>query len=60
MPPIDPLDSPRTIFEGRLVTMNADFDVIASGRLYVDASRIVAVQPADAARPPGFEDTSVV
>lgn len=60
MPPIDLLDSPRAIFEGRLVTMNADFDVLASGRLYVDASRIVAVQPADAPRPPGFEGTAVV
>jgi 5-methylthioadenosine/S-adenosylhomocysteine deaminase len=58
-PPIDPLESPRAVFEGRLVTMNASFDVVASGRLYVDASRLVAVQPSDAPPPAGFEQIAV-
>jgi cytosine/adenosine deaminase-related metal-dependent hydrolase len=59
MPPVDPLDSPRTILEGRIVTMNADFDVLASGRLYLEAGRIAAVQPTDAPPPAAFVGTPV-
>ena len=60
MPPIDPLDSPRTILEGRLVTMNADFDVVPSGRLCLEAGRIAAIQPSDAPLPAGFETAPIV
>jgi 5-methylthioadenosine/S-adenosylhomocysteine deaminase len=60
MPPIDPLVSPRYALEGRVVTMNERFDVEGVGRVYVDASRIVAVQPADAPPPMGLEDVPVV
>lgn len=60
MPPIDLLDSPRTILDGRVVTMNADFDVLPSGRLYLEAGAIVAVQPSDAPPPAGFEAVPVV
>jgi 5-methylthioadenosine/S-adenosylhomocysteine deaminase len=59
MPPIDPLDSPRAVFEGRLVTMNTAFDVLESGRLYLEFGRIAAVLPADAPPPVGFEATAV-
>jgi 5-methylthioadenosine/S-adenosylhomocysteine deaminase len=55
MPSIDPLDSPPTILEGRIVTMNAGFDVLPSGRLYLQAGGIVSVQPSDAPPPAGFE-----
>ena len=36
----------RTIFEGRVVTMNARSHVHAPGRVYVEGTTIVAVRPA--------------
>ena len=39
---------------GRVVTMNAAFDVIDPGTVYVQDGTIVAVQPAAAPPPPGF------
>ncbi len=58
--PIDPLESPRYALEGRVVTMNAAFDVIKRGRVYVDAARIVSVAPADAPAPPGMQGVQIV
>jgi cytosine/adenosine deaminase-related metal-dependent hydrolase len=58
--PIDPLDGPRYTLEGRVVTMNAAFDLIRRGRVYVDAGRIVACLPAEAPAPAGMEDAPVV
>ena len=52
-PPIDPLESPRYALEGRVVTMNEQFDVMPAARVYVDAARIVAVQPPHAPAPAG-------
>jgi 5-methylthioadenosine/S-adenosylhomocysteine deaminase len=60
MPPIDLLDSPRMILDGRLVTMNDDLDVVPSGRLYLESGRITAVQPSDAPPPAGFEAVPIV
>ena len=57
--PIDP-DSPRYALEGRVVTMNAAFDVIPRGRIYVDAARIAAVVPAAAPPPAGMENVTVI
>jgi 5-methylthioadenosine/S-adenosylhomocysteine deaminase len=59
-PLIDPLASPRYALEGRVVTMNAAFDLIRRGRVYVDAGRIVACLPADAPPPAGMEDVPIV
>jgi cytosine/adenosine deaminase-related metal-dependent hydrolase len=40
--------------------MNATFELISRGRVYIDGSRIVAVQPADAPPPAGMEDVAIV
>ena len=58
--PVDAPESPRYILDGRVVTMNASFDVLGSGRVYVEAGRIAAVLPASAPPPPGMEDAPVI
>lgn len=62
MPPpsIDPLESPRYALEGRIVTMNASFDVIPHGRVYVDSGSVVAVAAADVPPPPAMEAAPIV
>ena len=37
----------RTIYEGRVVTMNGRSDVHDPGRVYVEGTTIAAVRPAD-------------
>lgn len=59
-PPIDPLESPRYALEGRVVTMNEQFDVIPAARVYVDAARIVAVQLAGAPAPEGLDNVPLL
>jgi 5-methylthioadenosine/S-adenosylhomocysteine deaminase len=59
-PPPDSLKISRYALEGRVVTMNATFEVLQRGRVYVDSSRIVAVSPADAPPPPEMEDATVL
>jgi cytosine/adenosine deaminase-related metal-dependent hydrolase len=57
---IDPLDGPRFILEGRIVTMNDAFEVINRGRLYIDKSVIRGVAAADEPAPAGFDGARVV
>ncbi|MGK6309728.1 amidohydrolase family protein [Variovorax sp. DT-64] len=57
--PIDPADSPKLVLQGRVVTMNGAFKVIADGRVYTHNGDIVAVQEAAAPAPPGFGSTAV-
>ncbi|MEP6547273.1 MAG: amidohydrolase family protein, partial [Gammaproteobacteria bacterium] len=57
--PIDPLTGPTSILEGRVVTMNAADAVIPSGRLYIKAGMLVAVQAAAAPPPAGFGSVAV-
>ena len=57
--PFDPADSPKLVLEGRVVTMNASFKVIARGRVYTQNGDIVAVQEAEAPAPAGFGNTAV-
>jgi cytosine/adenosine deaminase-related metal-dependent hydrolase len=52
--PIDPLEGARFVLDGRVVTMDAHFTVIASGRVYVDAGLIRDVRPASAPAPAEF------
>ena len=59
-PPIDPATSPRQVLEGRVVTMNTRFKVLARGRLYMENGALVAVLDAQAPAPAGFEDTKVI
>jgi len=58
MPPadpiFDPLDGTKWVLDGRVVPMVTANDNIASGRIYIDGARIVAVQSARAKPPPGF------
>jgi 5-methylthioadenosine/S-adenosylhomocysteine deaminase len=58
--PIDPLEGARYMLTGRVVTMDADFGVIESGRLCLDAGRIVAVQDAGAPLPAGFAGAPLI
>jgi 5-methylthioadenosine/S-adenosylhomocysteine deaminase len=51
---------PQYALEGRVVTMNAAFDVIARGRVYIDGNRIAAVAPADAPPPAAMASAPVV
>lgn len=53
--PIDPDKGPTYALEGRVVTMNAAFEVLARGVVYVSKGAIAAVLPAGAPRPVGFE-----
>jgi 5-methylthioadenosine/S-adenosylhomocysteine deaminase len=49
-------DTPtRTMLEGRVVTMDDTFRVLKRGLVAIENGRIVAVQPANAPPPPGFE-----
>jgi 5-methylthioadenosine/S-adenosylhomocysteine deaminase len=57
--PIDPAN-PRYALEGRVVTMNANFDVIRRGRVYVNGSRIAGVATATAPPPAGMENVTIV
>ncbi|HEX6569262.1 MAG TPA: amidohydrolase family protein, partial [Acidimicrobiales bacterium] len=50
----------RYILEGRIVTMNAAFDVHDPGRVYVDGAAIAAVQPAAAPAPDGWDGVRLV
>jgi hypothetical protein len=58
--PIDPLGSPRYILEGRVVTMNENFDVLDQGRVYIDAGRIKAVLTSDDPVPEGMENAPLI
>jgi len=53
-PLFDPLDGPKTVIDGRIVPMVRPGDDIASGRIYIDGGRIVAVQPSRQKPPLGF------
>jgi cytosine/adenosine deaminase-related metal-dependent hydrolase len=57
--PIDPLTGPTSILEGRIVTMNAADTVIPSGRLYIKAGDLIAVQDSAAPPPAGFDGVAV-
>ena len=58
--PIDPLDGPKLVLGGRIVTMNAAFAVIPKGRIYIDQGNIVAVADAAAPAPAGFQGVRAV
>ena len=48
------------VLDGRVVTMNAGFELLDAGRVYVQGERIVAVQEADRPAPIGFEGATLV
>lgn len=58
-PIVDPRDEPY-VLAGRIVTMNAQADVLASGRIYVAEGKIVAVRPSNQSAPAGFETAPVI
>ena len=58
--PIDPLHGPQFALEGKLVTMDDAFHVLEQGVIYIDGGQIIAVQPTNAPRPPGFADAPLI
>ena len=50
----------RTIYEGRVVTMNGRSDVHDPGRVYVEGTTIVAVRPVAEPAPDGWDDARLV
>jgi 5-methylthioadenosine/S-adenosylhomocysteine deaminase len=58
--PIDPNPTGKIALKGRVVTMDANFTVLASGAVYVDSGKIVAVQDAAAPKPAGFSSSDVI
>ena len=58
--PIDPLDGPRFVLEGRVVTMDGALTVLDHGRVYVNAGDISKVLPASDPVPADFAGAPVV
>jgi cytosine/adenosine deaminase-related metal-dependent hydrolase len=58
--PVDPATSPKLTLAGRIVCMDDAFTVIDDGRLYMENGSLVAVLPAAAPPPPGFENQRVI
>ncbi len=58
--PVDLLEGPMLVLEGRVVTMDDQFTVLPRGRVYFDKGTIRAVQDAAAPAPAGFETAPVV
>lgn len=56
--PIDPLTGPRYALEGRVVTMNENYNVLDKGVVYIDAGRIIAVNTGTP--PSGYEDVPII
>lgn len=54
--PIDPLEGPRFVLKGRVVTMDPERRVIARGAVYVEKGSIVAVRDSGESGPDGFKD----
>ena len=50
----------KKALRGRVVTMNANDDVLADGIVYIDGDEIAAIQAAKAAPPSGFARVAVV
>jgi cytosine/adenosine deaminase-related metal-dependent hydrolase len=59
-PPIDPLEGPKIVLAGDVVTMDDQLTVIRGGKLFIEKGAIVAVQAAGAPAPAGFETVPVV
>jgi 5-methylthioadenosine/S-adenosylhomocysteine deaminase len=60
VPPIDPADSPALALAGRVVPMTTANAAIDHGVVYAKTGTLVAVQPADAPVPAGFENVEVL
>jgi 5-methylthioadenosine/S-adenosylhomocysteine deaminase len=58
--PIDPLNSSPYALAGRVVTMDAAYSILDQGAIYIDAGRIVAIQPSGMAPPAAYEDAPVI
>lgn len=54
--PIDPLTGPQYALQGRVVTMDSAYSVLDSATIYIDAGKIVAVQPMGMRPPAGYEN----
>src|SRR5688572_13030647 len=57
---IDPRAGASYALAGKVVTMNAAAEVLDRGVVYIAGNRIVAVQPANAPRPAGFDGSPLL
>ena len=57
---IDPLNGPQYALQGRVVTMDAEYTVLDSATVYIDAGKIVAVLPAGTPPPAGYEKAPLI
>ncbi|NET37276.1 MAG: amidohydrolase family protein [Cyanothece sp. SIO1E1] len=60
MPQVDPNANHQYILEGRIVSMNANLDILERGRICVKDSMIIAVLPLDAPLPAGFSTEEII
>ncbi len=58
--PIDPLNGPQYALQGRVVTMDAAYNVLDSATIYIDAGKIVAVHPTGTPPPAGYENVPII
>lgn len=58
--PIDPLQGPKYVLEGKVVTMDSDFRVFDRGVVCIEAGTIVDVKKTDEPLPPGFADAPMI
>jgi cytosine/adenosine deaminase-related metal-dependent hydrolase len=57
---IDPLIGPKYALEGKVVTMDDNYNVLNRGVVYIDKGQIVDVKPTDAPCPAGFENCLMI
>src|SRR5258706_12256740 len=58
--PIDPLNGPQYALQGRVVTMDATYNVLDSATIYIDSGKIVAVNPTGTPPPAGYENVPII
>src|SRR5437764_6602578 len=64
--PLEPPSGPSNLgalpyaLQGRVVTMDAAHTVLDSGTIYIDAGKIVAVNPTGTPPPPGYEHVPII
>lgn len=58
--PVDPPTGPRYALLGRVVTMDASWQVLERGAVYIVAGSIVAVKPESAPPPDGFTQETMI
>ncbi len=58
--PSDPPGVPQYALKGRVVTMDAAYSVLDTGSVYIDAGKIMAVNPTGTPPPSGYEHVPII